>query len=168
LIRPLTKEGKESCRLVTAYLKDKQIDAVFSSPYKRAVDTVKDFADQFHLPIITMEDFRERKIDNGWITDYSGYVEKQWQDFSYKLEGGESLQEVQDRNISAINRLLEEYRDKNIVIGSHGVAASTVMNYYDSTFGYQQFNSIIDKMPFIIKLDFRGKECRSIEMSDLV
>ena len=35
----------EDRKLVTKFLVDKHIDVVLSSPYKRAIDTVKDFAD---------------------------------------------------------------------------------------------------------------------------
>ena len=44
-IRPLTEKGLADRRLVTKYLQDKKIDAVLSSPFKRAVDTVADFAE---------------------------------------------------------------------------------------------------------------------------
>ena len=41
--RPLTEQGLRERALVTEYLLDKGVDLVFSSPYKRAVDTVKHF-----------------------------------------------------------------------------------------------------------------------------
>jgi len=31
------------------------------------------------------------------------------------------------------------YEGKNIVIGTHGTALSTIINYYDSTYGYDDF-----------------------------
>ena len=49
LTRPLTEKGMRDCALVTDFLTDKSIDRVFSSPYKRAVDTVQPFAAQAHL-----------------------------------------------------------------------------------------------------------------------
>lgn len=44
-LRELSSKGMEDRKLVTKFLVDKQIDVVLSSPYKRAVDTVKEFAD---------------------------------------------------------------------------------------------------------------------------
>ena len=38
--RPLTEKGMNDRALVTAFLHDKNIDAILSSPFKRAVDTV--------------------------------------------------------------------------------------------------------------------------------
>lgn len=59
--RPLTEKGMRDCALVTAFLTDKSIDRVFSSPYKRAVDTVQPFAAQAHLPVTLIGDLRERR-----------------------------------------------------------------------------------------------------------
>ena len=65
LSRELTPKGLRDRVLVTRFLMDKRIDAVLSSPYKRAVDTVAGFAEAAHLEIETMEDFRERRMDSG-------------------------------------------------------------------------------------------------------
>lgn len=46
--RELTEKGLKDRALVTEFLRDKEIDCVLSSPYKRAVDTVGDFADKNH------------------------------------------------------------------------------------------------------------------------
>ena len=41
---------------------------------------------------------------------------------------------------------------------SHGTALSTILNFYDSNFGCEDFLRIIDWMPYIIELDFEGNE----------
>lgn len=71
LIRPLTEEAINDCRKVTEFLSDKNITKVFSSPYKRSFDTIKDFAESLKLKINIIEDFRERKISNEWIEDFN-------------------------------------------------------------------------------------------------
>ena len=63
-IRPLTKKGLQDSLLVTKFLADKNIDTALSSPYKRAVDTIKDFSNSQNLTIELIEDFRERKISD--------------------------------------------------------------------------------------------------------
>lgn len=52
---------------------------------------------------------------------------------------GESLAEIQKRNAGAFQLILEEYADKNIVIGSHGTSLSIIINFYDNIFGYAEF-----------------------------
>ena len=46
--------------------------------------------------------------------------------------------------------------DKDIVVGTHGTALSTILNFYDKSFGCEDFLRIIDWMPYIIELDFEG------------
>lgn len=152
--RSLTPKGMKDRELVSSFLCDKDIDIVLSSPYRRAVLTVKDFSDKYGLEIKTVYDFRERKIDSCWIEDFNAFSKKQWEDFDYKLSDGESLREVQDRNIKALKKVLNECQGKNIVIGSHGTALSTIINYFDNSFGYDEFEKIKNLMPWAVEFVF--------------
>ena len=163
LLRELTERGREDSKLVTRFLADKDVDFVYSSPYIRSIDTVRDFAESRGLEIHVDDDFRERKIDSVWIEDYTSFAKTQWADFDYKLSGGESLREVQTRNIAAINRLLNAHRDSTIVVGSHGTALSTIINFYDKQFGYEDFERIKGLMPWIVKFTFENDACTGIQ-----
>jgi len=165
--RELSDKGLKDRRLVTDFFADKHIDAVLSSPYKRAIDTVRDFADSKGLDIIILDGFRERKVDSVWIEDFDTFSRNQWDDFSYKLSDGECLKEVQQRNILELSSVLEQYKDKNIVIGSHGTALSTIINYYDKTFGYSDFKEIRYLMPWIVEFEFEDNECVAIKKYNL-
>jgi 2,3-bisphosphoglycerate-dependent phosphoglycerate mutase len=165
--RELTAKGLKDRKLVTEFLKDKNVDAVLSSPYKRAVDTVKDFADSIGLNITLIEDFRERKIESEQIDDIYAACKKRWENFDYKYSDGESLNEVQERNISALMNVLNNYEGENIVIGSHGTALSTIINYFDSSFGYEDFEKIRWAMPWIVKFTFDGEKCMEIQPYNL-
>lgn len=74
LTRPLTEEGLQASKSVTKFLLDQEIDHVFSSPFKRAIDTVKDFADQSQLSVEVIDDFRERKVSDEWIEDFNCFA----------------------------------------------------------------------------------------------
>ena len=165
--RELSAKGLEDRKLVTKFLSDKQVDIVLSSPFKRAVDTVCDYAEINGITIETIDDFRERKVDSGWIEDFSAFCKAQWEDFHYKLSDGECLQEVQDRNIKALNEVLVTYKDKVIVIGTHGTALSTIIHYFDSSFGHAEFEKIKTLMPWVVKMTFDNKDCTGIEQYNL-
>ena len=163
LLRPLSEEGINDSRKVTEYLKDKNITKIYSSPYKRSIDTIKYFASLINIDIELIEDFRERKVSNNWIKDFNAFAEKQWSDFNYSLAEGENLKDVQDRNIKALQKLLNENNNENILIGTHGTALSTIINYYDKSFDYKSFNKIKDIMPLIVVVKFEGINVNSIE-----
>ncbi len=83
------------------------------------------------------DDFRERKIDNVWIEDFNGFCKQQWSDFNYKLTDGESLNEVQIRNIRALEEVV------------------------------YNFNAIRSVMPWVVKFEFDDKKCVFIEEIDM-
>lgn len=166
--RELTRKGMEDRKLVTEFLRDKSVDAVLSSPYRRAVQTVEHFAKTNNLPIITVSDFRERRVENTWIDDFDGFCRRQWDNFDYKLSDGESLREVQQRNIAALRAVLEVYQDKTVVVGSHGTALSTIINFYDASFEYEDFQRIEEIMPWIVMLCFDRQRCVAIREFDFL
>lgn len=152
--RPLTREGKADSKIVLDFLKDKKIDAFYCSPYKRSMDTISDTADFFGMEIITDERFRER--EKGAEGNQYGMFEKRWNNHDYHEEGGESINMVQERNVAALMEILRDNKDKTIVIGTHGTALCSVLNYYNPEFGCKDFLRIIDWMPYVIELDFEG------------
>jgi 2,3-bisphosphoglycerate-dependent phosphoglycerate mutase len=54
-IRPLSAEGLQASRKVAELLAHEGIQAVISSPYTRAVETVSLLAEQVKLPVVTVE-----------------------------------------------------------------------------------------------------------------
>ena len=76
------------------------------------------------MEIITDERFRERRSG----INASEMLEKRWADFSFAEEGGESLNSVQKRNIEALREVLDTYKGKTVVIGTHGTALSCILN----------------------------------------
>ena len=155
--RPLTREGKEDSAIVLDFLKDKKIDKFYCSPYKRSMDTIMDAAAYFGKEIITDERLRER--EKGPDGNNHGMFQKRWTDHNYHEEGGESIAMVQKRNMEALGEILSANQDKEIVVGTHGTALSTILNFYDGDFGCEDFLRIIDWMPYVVELDFDGGKC---------
>lgn len=152
--RPLTEEGKMDAAIVLDFFRDKKIDVFYCSPYKRSLDTIASVAAFFEKDIIIDERLRER--EKGPDGNNYGMFQKRWADNNYHEEGGESIAMVQDRNIEALKQILSDNLDKKIVVGTHGTALSAILNFYDNSFGCEDFLRIIDWMPYIIELDFEG------------
>lgn len=166
--RPLTEKGLKDARLLPKFFSGLKIDKVISSPFKRAYNTVDPIASDRGLKIEIVEDFRERKVSDGWwIENFNEFASNQWNDFEYCLPGGDSLREVQERNIAALRDVLNDNKGSDIVVGSHGTALSTIINYYDEAFGYDEFNKIKAVMPWIVKFTFEENEKPKIESLNL-
>ena len=161
--RELSPKGLQSSKDIVNSFAGIQIDAFYSSPYLRAIDTIKPLADSRGRSIHLIPDFRERKITDYWIEDFTGFTEKQWTDFHYHLPGGESLSMVQERNIRALEPLLQTHPDQTILIGTHGTALSTIINYYKPDFQLADFHRIKHIFPCIVQFEFQGSTCSSID-----
>ena len=164
--RELTAKGLQDCQLLLDYFKDISIDRIYSSPFKRTLQTIDELAKEKNLPIQIKENFRERKIDDVWIDDFNTFSQLQWQDFNYKLAKGESLQEVQDRNIQQLQEILKE-QETSIIISSHGTAISTILNYYDHQFSFDNFQAIKQLMPFLATLSFENGKLQDFSIRNL-
>jgi len=151
--RPLTEKGITDANNIPLLFTNIKIDAFHCSPFLRAVQTLKPLANHFKMDINKVDDFRERRIGN-WAEDFRKLTEIQWSDFHYNLDAGESLAEVQKRNIESLKKILLCHLDQSIVVGTHGTALSTILNFYDNTFGCANFLEIVDIMPFIVKVTF--------------
>jgi len=158
--RPLTTQGAADAQRIAQALLPCSIARVYSSPYRRVVQTVEPLARERGLSVEIREDLRERQKGTR-VADFREFARRQWSDFDYHLDGGESLREAQSRNIVQVRALLAENLGRSIVAGTHGTALSLILNHYDSTFGLGAFESIVDRMPWVVSCDFR-----SVSMTD--
>ena len=152
--RGLTAEALEDRKIVLDFFRDKQADVFYCSPYRRSMETIREAAEFYNKSILTDERLREREAAPGG--NCRKLFRRRWADFDWHEPGGECLRDVQERNIAALTDILERERDKVIVIGTHGTALSTILNYYDPAWGCDEFLRIIDWMPFVVELDFDG------------
>ena len=162
--RPLTDEGERDCAEVVKVFRDIKLDHAISSPYVRSYNTIKATAEEHGLKIYTDERLCERKKGNG--SNNMETFKKRWIDMSYCEADGECLNDLQKRNIDVINELLAEHKDENIILGTHGTALSTILNYYDNSFGLEGFLRIIDFLPYVVRCGFEGNEM--IEKEELL
>lgn len=150
--RPLTEKGLRDRHSACGYLADKEIAAIYSSPYFRAADTVRPLAESLGLSIETMDCFKERQ--RGDASGIEDFAERQWDDPDFAAPGGESRRQVGERFASGISDILKKHKGESVVIASHGMAISSVQSYYDPSFDYEDFLKVRDVMPRVVRLSF--------------
>lgn len=160
--RLLTERGMESVNDVTEVLKNYKVDKIYSSPFKRTLDTIGGYAKYSGLPVETDVGFSERLVGKN-IDDFNNFVKRQWSDFDYFQEGGNSLNVVQKNNVEALKRVLEKNQGKTVVVATHGCALTLILNYFDKSKGYDMHKYILPQLPFMMKLEIDGDKCVSME-----
>src|SRR5699024_3109088 len=159
--RPLSEHGFQAMRTVTDLLQSEHIDEVYSSPYKRAVQTVEGIASFLGIEINIMEDFKERVLAQKSVEDFSYAITKVWEDYDFSWPGGESNRLAQKRGVDATMAVLDHHPGKNIVIGTHGNMMALIMNSFDGQYGFEFWKEL--DMPDIYKLSFEGKNLSAVQ-----
>ena len=66
-----------------------------------------------------------------------------------------------------MNEVLNKYENKNIVIGTHGTALSTIINNYDRSYGFDDLMKMVYITPWVAKMVLSKSKCVGIEKIDL-
>lgn len=83
-------------------------------------------------------------------------LEKSFSDPNFFLEGGESNAVCQTRAIKVLNELLNTYRGKKVVLGTHGAIMTLMMGYYNNQY---DLNFLLNtSKPDIYRMEFNGQE----------
>ncbi|HXQ16308.1 MAG TPA: histidine phosphatase family protein [Caulobacteraceae bacterium] len=119
---PLSELGKQQADSLPAALAELGVDALASSPYRRAIDTLRPYADHAGLEIALDEDLRERALGN-WMADIADAeeaVRRMHADLDFQRVGGESGRACVARFEAALARVVAAHPGRTIAVGSHG------------------------------------------------
>ena len=120
---PLSIEGEELASNISKEEELQSIDVVISSNYVRAMATAKYISNANNVNLIVNSAFGERRFGiNSWDELPSNFGLRQNDDENYKMGDGESQKEVRERVYRALIDVIDEYKDKRVVIVSHGSA----------------------------------------------
>ncbi|WP_225047330.1 histidine phosphatase family protein [Lacticaseibacillus kribbianus] len=123
LRRPLTARGRAQAEALAQTLTATPYTAVYSSPLRRAVQTVQPLAARLGLVVQLDSRLVERRMP-GWQADFAGYAAHQWADWDFTALGGESLRQTQARYRAFAADLPA---DAVVAVGAHGTAMGTVL-----------------------------------------
>ncbi|MBN2543754.1 histidine phosphatase family protein [bacterium] len=123
----LNENGIQQAKALSQWLANEKIDAVFSSPLKRAIQTAEQIASPRNLEVKIEENFNNIELGEWQGEPKTGIKDKYPEEWNlwindtenWKVKGSETLQDIRDRAIPAVQKLTEEYTGKTVVIVSH-------------------------------------------------
>jgi len=136
---PLTEEGKRQAILVSKRLQNDNITVIFSSPRKRAIQTAAPAANMFSLPIhehhglgeISLGKWEGKKYDeikNLYPVEYEAFFHDP---ASFAgVDGGESLIQVRDRAVEALEEIARNHDGKTALVVSHAITIRLLLTFY--------------------------------------
>jgi 2,3-bisphosphoglycerate-dependent phosphoglycerate mutase len=155
--RPLSTHGHRDAERVAEVLHQFPITVIYSSPARRARQTVAPLAVRLDLPIHTLPELRERQLCDGAVEDFFAVVEATWVDPSFAHPGGESNAAAQQRGIAAICRLQEQHPIGHLVLATHGNLLALLLQHFDPSIDYAFWKSLTMPDIYRLKLNANGK-----------
>ncbi len=157
--RPLTDGGRATANDLARELDDFEITAIYSSPYRRAVETVTALADRRGLSVLVLEDLRERRLSPEPLRDWRVTLEQAWTDADFAVPGGESGRAAQRRAMGALDLLRSRHPDGGrLVLGSHGNLISLILQALEPGVDYAFHMAM--PMPALYRLTHDGLRWR--------
>jgi 2,3-bisphosphoglycerate-dependent phosphoglycerate mutase len=156
--RGLTPLGLINSTKIKDILIEEEIDVLISSPYERAIQTIRELSIQLNKEILLKEDLRERQLsgEEHLITDFIEAKRRLFEDPSFSFPGGESSEQAQGRAVKVLQEIIGEFDGKRVVIGTHGDIMTLMMSYFDTRYDFEFWKSTT--MPDIYKLEFIDKK----------
>jgi broad specificity phosphatase PhoE len=126
---PLTEKGVLQARQTAEYFKDRDVDEVYSSPLKRAIQTAEIIAATKGLPVTIVESLRE--VNSGDLENVPP-TEETWRTYletvqgwnegkpEVALPGGENYFILANRIQTAFDKIVGDKDGRQIVVSGHG------------------------------------------------
>ena len=114
----LIEDGLIHIENLKTSLRDTKIDAIYSSPLQRCIDTISPIADMKNIPLIIDQDLIEAQVLSAQDKD-SKILEHQLRTTSTVIEWDESLEDLLNRTETFLRKVVSENPGKTIVICSH-------------------------------------------------
>ena len=133
----LSCDGRKRAEEITRYLVHEKPERLYSSPLKRARETITPTAEKTGLDTVISEGLSEMDFGDweglGWkeIERRDPNLWHSWLDNPWKVPppGGETLKELKERVISSLNQILISHPGEKILIATHGGPLRTVLGH---------------------------------------
>lgn len=172
---PLSSTGEKLAYQLSQLDELKNIDNIYTSNYVRTICTAKYISEQQNVLINVDERLGERKFGISIKDLPNNYFKRQFIDWDYKINDGESLNETSKRMNEALNEIIKQTQGQRTVIVSHGTAITSMLKKY-CKIDYDESNDNIKiifndeiifnrrwKTPDLFKMEFEENNLISIK-----
>jgi len=156
--RVLDEDGKVQaislCKKIKEQFKDKKMK-IFSSPFKRAMQTVESLSKEMNIQIMETASLEEIKMGKDPQLSKHQIIEKMWADDNFKTENGISQSEHFNIIKDELNKIFNDFynNEYDLILVSHGNSIGIILKYFfDIQFKFEDWKKI--SMPDMYYLEF--------------
>jgi len=132
---PLDETGLREAELAAGFFRGAEVTAIYSSPLSRASQTAGKIAEVLSLKVVPLEGIMDMSF-GVWegrplreIKENDGERYRQWLEAPHRLNlpGGESLDEVRERSMAALEGVIRRHAEEAVILVSHRVINKVIL-----------------------------------------
>jgi 2,3-bisphosphoglycerate-dependent phosphoglycerate mutase len=150
----LTAEGREQAKELIRFLDQYQFDAIYSSPFKRANESIKPFAEYKKFKVQMDERLTERILSDTPDPNWMANLKRTYKEEHLKYPGGESTLEAKERIRSFLTDVQTQSYSSVLVV-THGNLMSLMINMFQSSFGFDEWKLLSNPDVYLIETEKR-------------
>ena len=132
---PLNEMGLKEAELAAGYFRGKKVDAIYSSPISRAMQTAEKIASVLGLKVephsgitdMSFGDWEGRPIKEVEKSDPERFRLWEEEPCLLKVPGGETLDEVRTRAMAALEEVIASHAQGTVILVSHRVITKVLI-----------------------------------------
>ena len=140
--RPLSAAGLMAAESLPERLAAFSIDAIYSSPYRRSMQTVMPLAGRRSLEVCEVFALRERTLGAYRCASFAEAMAAGWSDFDLIHPGGESSRDAQARVRDLVEQLAHRHQSQTVVLATHGNLLALLLNAFDRRVDFDFWKSL--------------------------
>ncbi|KZE80872.1 phosphoglycerate mutase [Paenibacillus elgii] len=148
----LTPQGEVQAAILADLLHAFPVDAVVSSPYLRAMQTIRPLAQRAGLSVTTDDRLQERVLSTLDLPNWRDLLKRSFEEPDWSAEGGESGRTAMNRGVSVLRDILRTEGQRHIAVVTHGNLMTLMLQAFDSSFGYDRWERLAN--PDVYRLLF--------------
>jgi 2,3-bisphosphoglycerate-dependent phosphoglycerate mutase len=153
---PLTEAGERQALEMASFLADQNIELLVSSPYLRALHTVRPLAEQLSLSVEQDSRLTERVLSSQPMSDWYAKLKLTFEQPDLAFKGGESTNEAMHRAREAIAALLPR-KETRILLVTHGNLLALLLKSYQPNIGFQDWENLTNPDVYHLRLSADGQ-----------
>jgi 2,3-bisphosphoglycerate-dependent phosphoglycerate mutase len=150
----LTEAGARQAKRLATRLAALGIDALYSSPFERARQSLAPFAASSGIPVKIDARLAERRLAARDLPDWVEHIRRSFDDFDHRAPGGESLREAQARGLAAIEDIAGAGHGRPAAC-THGNLLSALLRSIDGRFGFGDWQALANPDLFWLRCEGR-------------
>lgn len=169
----LNSTGRRQVALLAQALGGQKVDALYSSPLRRAVETANEIAKEHGLDVVTDDALKEvdaGELDGIAIEEVVRCYGNFWEEWAkgadtLRMPGGETMGELQDRAWSVTTRVVSDHPEGTVILVSHTL---TILSILTKALGMplEDFRRLRLSLASINTLDFKGRVTSLVSFND--